>query len=125
MKGYMRLLIPPAVALALVLTAACQKGSSTSTTVTTPTTPTPTVPLTTETFKGTVPVGSGDFHSFTVAQKGEVDITLTSAGPPSTIIMVLAVGTVSNLTCTPTPGATVNTTAGTSPPPLAGSGVAA
>jgi hypothetical protein len=125
MKGFMRLLIPPAMVLALVLTAACQKSSNTSTTATTPTAPTPTVPLTTETFSGTVPVASSDFHSFTVAQKGEVDITLTSAGPPSTIIMVLAVGTVSNSTCTPTPGATVNTAAGTWPPQLAGSSVAA
>ena len=111
-------------ALALALTAAgCQKSSTTSTTVTTPTPTTP-VALTTQTFSGTVLVGGSDFHTFTVAQTGEVDVTLTSAGPPSTIIMGLGVGTVSDSTCTPTAGATVNTPAGATPQ-LAGSGVAA
>ena len=53
--------------------------------------PTP-LPLLKETFTGTVLRGGSASHSFTVVQAGEVDVTLTAAGPPATITMGLAVG---------------------------------
>lgn len=74
-----------AVLACIALSAGCDNsgGSSTS--------PTP-LPLTTDTFTGTVdPMGSA-FHSFTVTQAGELDVTLTAAGPPSTIFMGLGIG---------------------------------
>lgn len=86
-----------------VAAAAC--GSSTP--VTAPAT-------TTETFTGTVQVGGADSHTFTVASFGQVDITLTAAGPPATIMMGLAVGTPSGGTCTLTT-TPVSTSAGTTP----------
>ena len=64
----------------------CNNGGSSATS--------PSVPLTTETFSGTIPVGLGnsDSHNFVVATAGEVDITLTAAGPPPTITMGLGIG---------------------------------
>lgn len=56
------------------------------------TTPTVLAPVTTETFSGTVdPLGSAS-HTFVISQLGEVDVTLTAAGPPSTIFMGLGIG---------------------------------
>lgn len=125
MKVCKRALAPFVAALMLALTAAGCHSNSTTSTTTTPTAPTPTVPLVTETFKGTVPVGGSDFHTFTVSQTGEVDVTLTAAGPPSTIAESLGVGTLSDpTTCTPAAGSTLTTQAG-SMPQLAGSSVAA
>ena len=96
-------------ALALVLTGiACDNSGSSDATGTT----VPSVPLTTETFKGTVQVMGSDFKNFTVAQTGEVDVTLTAAGPPPTITMGLGVGA-GGSACTLLTGATVNTPAGT------------
>jgi hypothetical protein len=54
---------------------------------------------TTDSFSGTVTVGGRDIHSFSVASLGEVDVTLTAAGPPSTIFMGLAIGSFANGTC--------------------------
>ena len=73
--------------------------------------------LTTETFSGTVDVGGTDFHKFVVAVSGEVDITLTAAGPPSTIFMGLGVGNPSTdgSTCVLISGATTVTPAGNTP----------
>ena len=71
-------------------------------------TPSPTVPTatgppapatTTETFTGSVGVQGGDTHTFTVAQMGSVDITLTSVAPGSNTVMGLGVGTPTGLTC--------------------------
>src|ERR1700712_3954326 len=77
-----------------------------------PTLPTtPSVPLITETFSGTVPVLGNDFRTFTASQSGEIDVTLTAVGPPSTISMGLAVGTLAaagSNTCVPLSGATVS-----------------
>jgi hypothetical protein len=53
----------------------------------------------TETFTGTVPVQGLDSHTFTVAAYGEIDVTLTAAGPPSTITMGLGLGTPTGGTC--------------------------
>jgi len=94
------------VALALVLASAACGGSSSSTT--------PSTTTTTDTFNGTVAVGSADFHPFTVTTTGQVNVTLTAAGPPSTITMGIGVGLVSGSTCTIVAGGSVNTPAGTS-----------
>jgi hypothetical protein len=68
------------------VSAGCDNSSSGSTT-------TPTVPLTSTTFTGTVDVGGSSSNTtFVVATSGEVDITVQSMGPPSNIIMGLAVG---------------------------------
>jgi hypothetical protein len=77
-------------------------------------TPAPSGPQTTETFTGTVAVGVGmnDFHNFTVAQAGEVDVTLTAAGPPSTIFMGLGIGT-GGTACALLTNGTTTTPAGT------------
>jgi hypothetical protein len=95
--------------LALLLTAAaCNNGSSSPALTATPT---PTV--ITETFNGTVHIGSSDFNPFTVTQAGTVNITLTVAGPPPTIFMGLGVGTPSGSTCALISGGTTITPAGT------------
>jgi hypothetical protein len=60
--------------------------------------PTPT--LVTENFSGTVAIGGSDTHSFNVASSGQVNVTLTAAGPPPTIFMGIGVGTPSGTTCT-------------------------
>src|SRR5882724_701169 len=93
----------PIALLMTLATAACNNGSSTTTTAST-------LP-TTETFSGTVGVGSSDFHSFTVAQSGTVNVTLNTAGPPSTIFMGLGLGTPSSSTCALISGGTVVTPA--------------
>lgn len=96
------------VVVAMLACAAAGCGNdSTSTT-------TPTVVRTTDTFSGTVAVGGNAFNSFRVAAAGTSDVTLTAAGPPSSVVMGLAVGTVSDAGCTPVAGATVNTPAGPS-----------
>lgn len=94
------------VAAMLACAAACGNDSSPTTT--------PTVVRTTDTFSGTVAVGGNAFNSFRVAASGTSDVTLTAAGPPSTIVMGLAFGTTSDAGCTPVAGATVNTPAGPS-----------
>jgi hypothetical protein len=86
---------------------ACTKNS------TAPTTTPATATRTTDTFSGTVQVGGRDFRGFTVSQTGQVDVTLTSAGPPSTIVMGLAVGLPGDATCAPLAGASTMTQAGT------------
>ena len=76
-----------------------------------------TATLTTETFTGTVQPNSFDAHRFTVVQQGEVDVTLTSVGPPATIFMGLGVGTPGAIdgSCTVLATGFVNTQAGTTP----------
>src|SRR5438552_3337134 len=100
--------------LVLALMCAALSGCDNTSSTTTPTL-TPTVPLTKETFTGTVdPMGS-KWHNFTVVQAGEVDITLTAAGPPATIFMGLAVGlpNATDGSCTLISGASVNVQAST------------
>ena len=53
----------------------------------------------TETFTGTVGVQGSDTHTFTVAQTGAVDITLTAVVPASNTTMGLGVGTPTGLSC--------------------------
>ncbi len=93
------------LALAFSVTA-CTKNSTTTTAPTT-------VTRTTDTFTGTVPVKGSDFHSFPIAQAGQVDATLTAAGPPPTIAMGLALGTLdASSTCVPFAGGSTNVVAG-------------
>ena len=76
------------VLLALVVPSLACDNSGTSSGVTAPT-----IPLTNQTFTGTVDVGGSSSNTtFVVAQSGEVDITLTAIGPPPNIIMGLAIG---------------------------------
>jgi len=85
---------------------ACSSGDSSTALPTTPS-----VPLTTDTVSGTVPVLGSSFALFTASQSGEIDVTLTSVGPPATIQMGLAVGTLAaagSNTCVPLSGATVS-----------------
>src|SRR6266545_7160302 len=71
-------------------------------------------PQKTETFTGTVQPMSSDAHPFTVTQTGELDVTLTAAGPPATIFMGLGIGTpAADGSCTPIQNAAIQTQAGT------------
>lgn len=97
--------------LAAVLTlaaAACSKDTATATT-------TASTPRTTDTFTGVVPIAGSAFHSFTVSQTGQVDATLTSAGPPSTIVMGLTIGAAADSKCVGFAGASAIGPAGTAP----------
>ena len=66
---------------------ACGGGDSTGSVLAAPTT------LVTESFTGTVVVGASDFHTFSASTGGAINVTLTAAGPPSTIYMGIGVGT--------------------------------
>jgi hypothetical protein len=101
--------------LLFLIVAGCNRNTSTGL-------PTAVTPLVTETFNGNVDVGGLDFHDFTVPTSGEVDITLTAAGPPSTIFMGIGVGTptADNTTCTLISTATTITQARSTPPQLTG-----
>jgi hypothetical protein len=90
----------------LLAAAACGGGNSSSGITT------PTVTRTTDTFSGTVQIKGSAFHSFRVAATGTTDVTLTSAAPPSTIVMGVAVGTVDDAGCTRLTGASAETAAG-------------
>src|SRR5262245_29023286 len=102
-------------ALGLALASAgCNPGNSTSA-VSTTTPTTPTVPVTSETFSGTVDPAGRAFHAFTIALSGgQINVTLTSAGPPATIFMGLGVGVYSSAdgTCTLLSNGSVLTAAG-------------
>jgi hypothetical protein len=105
-----------------VTTAACTSSADTSSLTSTTTSPSAT--LVTDTFTGTVPVGSSDIHTFVLSQAGELDVTLTAAGPPPTIFMGIGVGTLSGTSCVFLSGSTANVQASTTAQ-LAGSNIAA
>jgi hypothetical protein len=97
------------VALALPACDTGDSGPGLQPTIVTP-------PAKTETFTGTVAVGSSDVHVFTAANGGEVDITLIAAGPPATIVMGVGFGAPSILTlgaCSLYSNGVINTAAGT------------
>ena len=104
-----------------VTASACSTGTDSAAATTTIS---PSVTLTTDTLTGTVPVGGSDAHNIVLSQTGELDVTLTAAGPPSTIFMGLGIGTLSGSGCVFLSGATTNVQAGASPQ-LSGSAVAA
>jgi hypothetical protein len=91
-----------------VLVLACAAFSGCDNSSSTPQ-PTP-LPLLKETFPGNLVKGGSASHNFTVGQAGEVDVTLTAAGPPPTITMGLGVGIPNTATgaCDLIPGASVN-----------------
>lgn len=91
----------------LVLTAGCGSSSTTAATTTT-------VTRTTDTFTGTVAVGGSDFHSFPVTVTGQIDVTLTAATPPSTIVMGINIGIPADGKCPALAGATTKASAGAS-----------
>lgn len=98
----------------LVVALACTAAGCSKASTTTPTTTTAT--RTTDTHSGTVAVRSSDSYGVPVSQAGQVDVTLTVAGPPSTIVMGLGVGTLdASSNCVLVAGGTTNTAAGTSP----------
>jgi len=103
-----------AVGVALVVMAAAACGSSDATPF-----PIPSGTVVTETFTGTVPLPingalQADIHNFTVTVGGSLNVTLTAAGPPPTITMLLAVGNPSSTgTCSILQGASAQVTAGT------------
>jgi hypothetical protein len=102
-----RVFLPVLFALSTV---SCSQSTDTSGT-TTPTAPT-TNP-TTESFTGTVQVGSFDVKPFTVALSGgQLNVILTAAGPPATIQMGLGIGSYAAPTCTLFSNGSVVTPAG-------------
>jgi hypothetical protein len=98
-----------ALAFLAATIAACNTGSSGNGLI--PIVP----PLTTTTYTGTVQVGGNFTTTFVVNGQSELDVTLTAAGPPSTIVMGLGVGQPSapgSATCIPFANGTKNTGAG-------------
>ena len=95
-----------AVVLLVLLATACNRNDST------PAPTTPTVARTTDTFSGTVAVGGDDFHSFSIAASGNVDVTLTAATPPATIVMGLSIGMPGDGRCVPVAGGSTQTPPG-------------
>lgn len=110
-----------AVLVCIALSIACDNSDG-GNSVTSPTS----VTLTTDTFTGSVDPKGSAFHKFTVAQGGEVDVTLTAAGPPSTIFMGLGIGVPStdSAACSLDSRFTIVTQASTTPqiPVSAGAG---
>lgn len=93
--------VPAAVALFLSLAGAgCGSSSTSPSTVTT--TQTPVAPTQTETFRGTLAVGATRFYSFSVAQYGTVNLTLTALTgdiDPATSSVTLGLGRPSGTGC--------------------------
>ena len=87
----MRGLVMLAIAAAL---AAAGCGSDTPTTPTTPS-----IPVTTDTFPGTLTPNSGRTHLFITARSGSITATLTSLGPDSGLTVGLALGTWNGNAC--------------------------
>jgi len=77
------------------LLAAC--GSDPATT--TPDTPAPT--RSTDTFSGSLAQAGTIYHLFTVAQQGQVDITLSKTEPLATVTLGLGIGQTSGGQCIP------------------------
>ena len=69
-----------------VLGAACGNNNTTPTTPTAPTSPV------TETLNGSMARNGTAIRTFTASKSGTVSVTLTSAGPPSTIVLGLGLG---------------------------------
>ena len=100
--------------LAVVVASGCGGNSNNSTT--SPSAPTPTTAASTESFSGTVSVAGNDFHPFTVGTAGaNLSVTLTAAGPPTTIFMGLGLGAYDAPTCSLLNNAYLTTQAGAAP----------
>jgi len=95
-----------ALAVSVVVVSAWCASCGKSTSTTSPTTPAP--DTLTETFAGTLPVGGSAFYSFSIATAGTVTATLaTISGDqvPSSVVVNLGIGTLSQFTCAATPTA--------------------
>jgi hypothetical protein len=106
------------VALVLIaaVAAACGGSDASPSVVTTAAT------VTTETFTGTLQVGTQKVHTFTVSTPGAISITMTAAGPPATITMGLGLGNPdASGNCIFISGATTQAVASTTTPHLSGS----
>jgi len=103
-------------AFVLLVVAALATGCSDSSSSTAPTLPAAGTQVT-ENFSGTVQVGATDMHPFTVTTGNlTVAVTLTAAGPPTTIFMGLGVGApAADGTCSLFSTAAVVVQAGTAP----------
>ena len=86
------------------LTAACSEPLANLT----PVAPGP--PTVIESFNGTLQPQGTDFHTFSVAQAGYVEVTLIAIGPPPTAAVGLGIGTLSSdaSTCSVIPISGVN-----------------
>ncbi len=111
----------PLVLIAAVAAAGCntQTADNSGSTTTTPSAPTITEPA----FSGTLKMGgTPQILTFNVVQVGPLTVTLTAAGPPTTVVVGLAVGTptfsTAGTTCTPI--ATANAQVGVNVPQLSG-----
>jgi hypothetical protein len=97
-----------------LLAAECGSNSTTApSSTTTTTTTTVAAPTTTETWTSTVQPGGFKFFSFSVAQNGTVNLTMTSVSGqfvPSTVQLELGIGSPAGTDCTTTQ--TINTGAG-------------
>ena len=94
---------------------ACGGSSNTSNIVS------PSATVTTETFTGTISPGTSKVHTFTVTAPGTVSVTMTAAGPPSTITMGLGIGNPdANGNCIFLSGGTTQAIASTTTPQLTG-----
>ena len=99
--------------LAIVVASGCGGNSSSNNSSTTAAPTAPTAAVSNETFSGTVSVAGNDFHPFTVATTGAtLSVTLTAAGPPSTIFMGLGLGAYNAPSCTLLNNAYLTTQAG-------------
>jgi hypothetical protein len=99
-----------------VAVAVAAAGCDTADPTTTTTAPSTIVQPTVENFTGTVAVGGSDFKPFPVLLSGgTLTVTLTAAGPPSSITMVLGVGTVNGSSCVLLSGGSLVTQAATTP----------
>jgi hypothetical protein len=97
--------------LAALILGVSATGCGSSSSDSTPTGPTATV--TTENFSGSVDPGGKAFNQFSITLSGgQVNVTLTSAGPPSTIYMGLGVGSYADSNCTLLSNGSVVTQAG-------------
>src|ERR1035437_340950 len=83
--------LPLVVLVLAVFVSAFDNGASTSTTAPTTTTAAAT-PTQTDPFSGTLAIGGTNVHLFTVTVPGAVNVTLTQAGPPSTITVGIGAG---------------------------------
>jgi hypothetical protein len=98
---------------AACLAGGCGGNGTTSPSTTTTTTTTVAAPTMTETWSSTVQPGGFKFYSFTVAENGTVNVTLTSVSGtyvPSTVMLGLGLGAPAGTDCTT--GSTTNTAAG-------------
>jgi len=112
MRGRMRRGISLVLVTALAVGALACGGPSTGTSGLSSST-SPSTGGTTQTFTGTVPIGGGDNHPFTVANPGGVvTIVLTETAPQTTVIMGFGVGTPAGTTCAYLSTFTKDTSAG-------------